>query len=97
MARAEHKNYIYSCDLCGCERDEDELVDLYGKPEHAVNGRDHYPRADICPDCLARPIGELLDYFERTRKPSERPRRPQLPDSARATAQSAGDTAADVG
>jgi hypothetical protein len=47
----------HSCDLCGQERQEDEFAHLYGPT--AFPSREG-PRVDICGDCQARPIAEVL-------------------------------------
>ncbi|HTX83239.1 MAG TPA: hypothetical protein VME44_13710 [Streptosporangiaceae bacterium] len=106
MAKTERKTYVYTCDLCGGDRDEAELTDLYGRPEPTISSRAQYPRADICGDCRARQIGELLDYFDRSRKPSQPvitartdPAAPPLPvrlKNPSGATRSAGDTAPDM-
>jgi hypothetical protein len=47
----------HSCDLCGQDRDEDDLTRLDGGAK--IGQR---PQVDICNSCLARPIREVVDW-----------------------------------
>jgi hypothetical protein len=52
---------VFICDLCGRERDPSQLRRLR---TDKVRGEVMRTRgADVCDDCQARPIGELLEYF----------------------------------
>jgi len=60
---------FHSCDLCGQDTDEADLVRLYG-PLHAGKRA----QADICPPCQKRRIAELVEWL--TRKQQETALRP---------------------
>jgi uncharacterized protein YijF (DUF1287 family) len=78
MATRTETVYHHSCDLCGNERDQDELSHLWGPtPRHGQR-----PEIDICADCQHRPVSELLTWFARQQEPAPRTaatrrRRPQ--------------------
>jgi hypothetical protein len=56
--RTETVTY-HSCDLCGQDRDEDDLTRLYGGGAK-IGQR---PQIDICNSCLARSIREVADWL----------------------------------
>jgi hypothetical protein len=49
---------FHSCDLCGQDTDEADLIRLYG-PLHAGKRA----QADICPKCQKRPIADLVAWL----------------------------------
>jgi hypothetical protein len=58
---------FHSCDLCGEDRDETDLVRLYGPAQ-----RGKRPQIDICPECQQHPIAEVVAWIrgkEQTTEP----------------------------
>ena len=69
---------FHSCDLCGEDRDEADLMRLYG-PAHAGKR----PQIDICPECQQRPIAEVVHWIRGKQQATEpRPLR-RIPSSNR--------------
>ena len=60
---------FHSCDLCGQDTDEADLIRLYGP---LVSGK--RAQADVCPACQKRPIADLVDWL--TAKQAESALRP---------------------
>ena len=56
--RTETVTY-HSCDLCGQDRDEDDLTRLYGRGQKAGQRQ----QIDICKSCLARPVGDVVEWL----------------------------------
>lgn len=57
--------YTYVCDLCGSEHhDRAGIRALYvGKPQGEARGmRDRRYQVDVCEDCMARPIADVLAF-----------------------------------
>jgi hypothetical protein len=50
---------IHTCDLCGQDSDEADLIRLYGP---LVSGK--RAQADVCTACQKRPIGDLVDWLD---------------------------------
>jgi len=55
MATTTKTVTYFSCDLCGTDHDEDDLVRLYGPLQ---SGR--RVQVDVCLSCRERPIAELI-------------------------------------
>jgi hypothetical protein len=57
---------FHSCDLCGEDRDEADLIRLYGPPQAGQR-----VQIDICQLCQQRPIAEIVEWMRRKREVSE--------------------------
>jgi len=71
MATTHRITFTHTCDLCGAERAEAEMQHLHGvqsAPQHLGQG----PRVDICADCTARPVSEVLAFLASTAGKSHR-------------------------
>jgi hypothetical protein len=69
MAKKTTETYVWTCDLCGTEREEEELRQVYGKP--AMPGRKTV-QADICGDCLNKPARAALDFLSAADKAADK-------------------------
>ena len=82
MATKTETVYHHTCDLCGNERDQDELSHLWGPtPRHGQR-----PQIDICTDCQHKPVAEVIAWFARHEAPgssSGRRRVSRLPSPPR--------------
>ena len=69
MAIDRESTYFYVCDLCGEDREEEELSRLYNKDPDATTQRDRRGTVtvDICqaPECRARPVSDVFEVLGR--------------------------------
>jgi hypothetical protein len=54
---------LHSCDLCEQDRDEADLIRLYGPLLHGKRAQ-----IDVCQDCQQRPIANLVAWIERRQR-----------------------------
>jgi hypothetical protein len=69
MAVRTESVVYHSCDLCGQDASEADLIRLYGP---LVSGK--RAQADVCVTCQKRPISEVVDWL--TAKQAETALRP---------------------
>jgi hypothetical protein len=67
MATTSQTTYTHTCDLCGQERDETELRQLYDSQSF---GNRVAKKADVCQVCTAKPVGDVLDFLSSLREAS---------------------------
>jgi hypothetical protein len=61
MATKTITTYEHTCDLCGDPRDKAELAQLYAKRAQPIGAHYLYDQVDICEECRARPVSDVLD------------------------------------
>jgi hypothetical protein len=64
MATTSETTYTHTCDLCGKQKDQDELTQLYGKPDQSRGPVTIHPKIDICADCGTRPVADVIAWFK---------------------------------
>ena len=62
MATKTETIYHHTCDLCGAEKDEKDLRQLWGR-EARQPGISRRPKADICTDCQGRPVSDVIEFL----------------------------------
>ena len=67
MATKSITTYEHTCDLCGAKHDEDDLVSVHARDTRSPHLAGQNLKADICKDCQAKPISELLAWFAEQR------------------------------
>jgi hypothetical protein len=71
MATRTETIYTHTCDLCGTERDKDELRHLSGDERAQDIYNPGRARIDICGQCLSRPVSDVLEFLDRARADAE--------------------------
>ena len=85
MATTSRTIYTHTCDLCGAEKERDELTRLVPIPISEGDGVEYWstaavgPPGDVCVACQQRPITELIAFVrDRKAEQGEARRAPQM-------------------
>jgi hypothetical protein len=70
VATTSRTTYTHICDLCGAEKERDELTRLVPIPISEGDGVEYWstaavgPPGDVCVACQQRPITELIAFLK---------------------------------